>query len=273
MKDFARDLKDIGKTLYYYGIRAKVLPSEVAQPFVIASGPRTGSTHLQRLLNSHPHAVCMHELFKPTPGPPVFFRNYIGHRRRLLNVREQSYEKFLNEVLLTPQAPWVKAIGFKAIFIQPQKTEWEHAWQALSTIENLRVIWLSRNPIQTAISYLTALKSGAWVGKPTTGSIHIDIEHFMRFINRQHSLEESAREILSGRQGLDISYEQLVENTDTERARLCEFLNIENTTLDSGIRKQNQKDLREFVENYDEVKEALVGTRWETDFQVASAAK
>ncbi|MDC0278529.1 sulfotransferase, partial [Akkermansiaceae bacterium] len=34
------------------------------QPFLIVGGPRVGSTMLQTLINSHPNAVCMHELLK-----------------------------------------------------------------------------------------------------------------------------------------------------------------------------------------------------------------
>ena len=129
LKYVTEDAADLFRAIWHQLIMRGLLPGRMATPFIVAGGPRSGSTFLQKLLNSHPNVICMHELLKETAGKAAFCRHYFGRRGELRKIREQDLEKFISEIFFTPQPKNIAAIGFKALYIHPHDIgRREEAW-------------------------------------------------------------------------------------------------------------------------------------------------
>lgn len=264
------NLTNVVTSLYQTAVIHGVAPGQRARPYVIAAGPRSGSTLLQTLLHSHPNAICMHELLVKSGGTPRFYRYNLGRREQLIQMREQNMEAFLNAVLLDPQPPWVEAIGFKAMYVHPRDKEERRAtWEMLGQIPNLRVIWLRRNPVRRVISFAIARKTGKWVGEKTKGAIHLDPEYLPHRLRFEEQEAEAARERIKKCEIIDVQFESLTENPGAILTKIQDFLGLSNRSLHSSLSLQNPRTLREMVANFSEVRDTLASTKWKEELMEA----
>lgn len=235
-----------------------------ALPFIIAAGPRSGSTLLQTLLHSHRNSVCMRELLKESGGTPQFYRYNLGRREQLIQMREKNIDAFLNAVLHAPQPPWVKTVGFKAMYVQPHDKKKRRAtWEALGQVPDLRVIWLRRNPVRRVISFAIARKTGKWVGEKTSEAVHLDPEYLPRRLSFEEYEAEVARKKVEDCEIIDVKFESLTETPDATLEKVQNFLGLPVRPLHTSLTPQNPRRLRAMVANFDEVEDALSSTKWE----------
>lgn len=240
------------------------LPARSAHPFVIASGPRSGSTLLQSLLHSHRNVVCMHELLLKSGGTPRFRRYYVGRRKELMRLRTRDMEAFLHAVLEGPQPPWIQAVGFKAMYVQPRDAaDRECTWTKLADVAGLRVIWLRRNPVRRVVSFAIARKTGEWVGKKTREPVELDPDYLVRRLRFDEQEASRAREAVDQCDVLDVHFESLVESPEPILRRLQDFLGVPHRPVHSGLDRQNPRTLHDMISNAEEVVAALRGTKWE----------
>ncbi|PSL17563.1 Stf0 family sulfotransferase [Shimia abyssi] len=127
--------------------------------FLILGLPRSGSTYLTTLLNSHSEIRCAGELFNPY--------RIIGVERDVKNDLEEVMERdiaptrFANAFFRKEAKPNVSAVGFK--FMIGHNTSY---LQELSKNDNLRLIYIYReNRLAQSASWITALKSKVWAQK------------------------------------------------------------------------------------------------------------
>lgn len=245
-----------------------LVPGRTANPFVIAAGPRSGSTLLQTLLNSHPNVVCMHELLLKSGGKSRFRRYNVGRRGELIALRKRNMGAFLQAVLKEPQPPWVQAIGFKAMYVQPRDAAARvETWKVLGEVDGLRVIWLDRNSVRRVISFAIARKTGHWIGQQTKEPIAIDPDYVLRRLRFEEREAEKARRAIQGVPVLNVQFESLVEDPPSTLGGVQEFLGVRQRSLQSSLSRQNPRSLKEMVANYDDVRDALLGTKWESSLQ------
>lgn len=205
----------------------------------------------------------MHELLIKSGGTPRFYRYNLGRREQLMQVREQNMNAFLDKVLRDPQPPWVEAVGFKALYVQPRDKEARRAtWEKLGQIPDLRVIWLRRNPARRVISFAIARETGKWVGEKTKEAIHLDPEYLLDRLTFEEREAEAAWERIQECEILEVQFESLTETPDAILTQVQNFLGIPIRPLHSALAPQNPRTLREMVANFSEVREALAGTKW-----------
>lgn len=204
----------------------------------------------------------MHELFREKAGTPAFYRHYLGSREELLKVREDDIARFLGKVLLAPQPPWIKAIGFKALYVQPSGSTRKQAWQALSAIPRLKVIVLERNEVHSVISFCIARETKKWVGKKFYGSVRVDVDYVLRRLAFEKECRRCALALLKNHKMLKIKYEDMISDFDLTGERVSSFLSLPARKLNSPLVRQTQKPLSEVVENYHELITVLSETEW-----------
>jgi hypothetical protein len=206
----------------------------------------------------------MRELLIKSGGTPQFYRHNLGRREQLIQMREEDMDAFLSEVLCGPQPPWVWAVGFKAMRVQPRDEEERRTtWKVLGEIPDLRVIWLRRNPVRRVISFAIARETGKWVGEKTTKATQIDPEYLLHRLCFEEQEAEAARERVKSCKMIDVQFECLTENPKAVLTEIQEFLGLPTRPLDSSLTPQNPRTLREMVTNFSEVREALASTKWE----------
>jgi LPS sulfotransferase NodH len=228
-------------------------------PFVILTRDRTGSNMLVQYLNSHPSIRCQYEalgLLNGMPGPTLI---------------KKLYGK---------QPFFICAKGFKIFYYHPMDAD-EYArsttWSELENIPNLRLIHLRRcNILETAVSSKLAYETGIYgdltrksssvpasVPSHKITSIEYPADKLQLVFQQTRRWEEEWPKRFSGCPQLDLTYEGLIVDPETELARVCRFLGITQPFKPhTNFRKQRTKSLRQSLINYDALKHHFATTTW-----------
>ncbi len=235
--------------------------------FVILSQPRTGSTLLCSLFNSHPGVRALVEPvnprthnhhMRPVPGascllPEVMIQNNI---RRTLNI------------LWSPEPPpeqWIKsrkrgdvASGFKIMAHQIRGLKSEKQFWDILVQEQIPVILCFRyNIIMQYVSDLITIATGqptCWDGNVRTARVKVDISslelELKRIIDEKTYLIDRVNECKLAKRR--VKYEDFKDNVGPAEDAL-EWLIGERYHLTTKLSKQNPDSLKARVTNYDEL--------------------
>lgn len=202
--------------------------------FILITEPRSGSSYLTSLLNSHPQLHCYSELFSLFPHKLINERNLYNSFTTHLD----PYN-FLNHFYSN------SFHGFKYFSI--------HNPLVLNyLLENpqIKIIFLQRtNKLSQLASFLLAQSNDVWSNYSHTNSITFSSNHFSllsSWINKSlfllNSLYQNNHNIFC------INYEDLISNYNFND--LFHFLNIDSYSLSSFYTKQESRPLDSFVSNY-----------------------
>lgn len=218
--------------------------------FVILCLGRTGSTHLQLLLDSHPDVACFGELF--TGNAHTFDDVFLASP-------EDDAVKYLEEVTAPVSAT---AIGFKL----PLNSIRAHE-QVLDIFRDpgLRVLRLSRaNLLALFVSrrmLATTRVAQSTVGDYGDARLRLDPRQALSAFQRMEEHERWLDEVSEGHPTFRILYEDVI--SDRRLDQLQEFLGVEPRPLRSPLEKLRTRPLSDTVENWDELAAGLRGTPYE----------
>lgn len=246
-----------------------------AKNFVIISYPRTGSTFLTIKLHSSHNLKCYSELFhkKKEAFNRSFYeedftlevKKWYGSKTMtlgdLLNLRTKNFSSFLNLVFSSSNNP----VGFK--IFPGQHTE---AMEGLINDDKVKKIFLVREDmLRNFVSYKLAMTTGKWdrvAGQEAElQEVTIDSNEFLTYADSKlGAIEEIEKRCIElGQETLRLSYEEIT--TELPIDRIGDFLNVDLSDIDMDVdrQKQNPFELRQMVSNFEELEDALKGTRWE----------
>jgi hypothetical protein len=217
--------------------------------FMILGIGRSGSTHLERLLNSHPDIRCYGELFTP------------GHRL-FEDSGTKDHHEYLDSLAAEAGTP---VMGFKHMW--PGLYAWA---QTLDLFHDpaMKIIRLRRlNLLALHVSTLFVTASGvghSTQGEYTVDQVHVDIDACFADLHNCYFVDRILDELSRHNPLAHISYEHLVDNEQEVMRGLQAFLGVEPLTLESPMKRMRNRSLRDSIENWDEVATALRGTVWES---------
>lgn len=219
--------------------------------FVIVAEMRTGSNLLESILNALPCVSCHGELFN---------RNFIGRPNRLeaFGIDEAAREADPAQLLLAMDASGTGMHGFR----------WfpDHDARVLPMVlgdPRRAIIRLRRNPAEVWVSRQIARATGQWklgdLKHRKAARISFVRSDFVEYLNNRDVFDRDFRRQLqiAGRTAFDIEYSDL-GNLDVLNG-LAAWLGTEDrlTALPTTFRKQNPGELRDKVENWEEMAAAL----------------
>jgi hypothetical protein len=227
------------------------------------------------MLNSHPAIVAHPELFHverrtaPDYGAQdvPYFETYLtsaAHSpKRSRLVQQVGYLARLYRARLG-----VQAIGFKLTYVQANANA---ALLPLLSVQRVRVVHLIRaNLLAALISWKIARETGIYHVRRQPehrGLVLVDPERLRSELEEQELAIEGARRRLERLRlpRLDISYEELVGRKEETFTRVLRYLGVEPQVelLDSTLQRTRVGSILEHLENPDEVRGALAGTRFE----------
>jgi LPS sulfotransferase NodH len=244
-------------------------------PFVAVTFPRSGSSWLMDTLDSHPQVLTYGELLRPgEEGWPgyggddiPYFSEYLAARRvrpRAVPVRRLAY---LRSVFRA--RPGLRAVGFKLMYGHLRQSP--EVLPALA-LRRVRIVHLVRaNLLGAVVSYDLAKSSGVFHphrGEPIpTGTVVLDasrlrerLEHMEWAIARARSSLERFR-----LPRIDIAYEELLGRREETLERVMRFLGVDPAveSLHSRLARTGSSRGLELVDNVEDVRTALQGTRFE----------
>jgi LPS sulfotransferase NodH len=220
--------------------------------FIILTRSRTGSNLLVSFLNGHPNIYSEGEIFARMNGQDPVARLDAAFGR---------------------QPKHVRAKGFKIFYYHPLDAPGSELWTRLESDFDLRVIHLTRrNILRTLVSRKIAGVQDTWTATrfdaPQVESrrVGFSVSELEAGFRETRLWEESADKRFATHPLLHISYEDLVGDPGAAYRRLLQFLDASARPPSTGLRRQNPEKLHALVENYDELKRAFAGTRWQDFF-------
>lgn len=224
--------------------------------FIVLSRSRTGSNMFISFLNSHPNIHSEGEIFSNLSG-----RNY-------KDVLAKAFAK---------QPFYVKAKGFKIFYYHPLDDKYSGVWNALASLNDLYIIHLKRrNILQTMISRKIADIQGIWAIKSTDRhssgadrkeiAVAFTVDELRRGFQETRAWEQAGENMFRNHPLISIDYEDLVYNREPTFRKVTEYLGVRYLQPKTNLKKQNTKNMREMLTNYEELKSAFLGTEWQPFF-------
>lgn len=235
--------------------------------FVILAAPRTGSNWLCTILDSHPEILCHHEIFNPEA-----IHYSLSCRSGELDLgsveeRDRKPEEVLRRI-------WQESFGHRVVGFKLCKGQNPTVFRRVLADRGVKKILIERkNRIKTLVSEKVAELTGEWESYPgmVIGKrklkVEVDLAGLREHIAVTQRYYDGLREMLedSRQEWLELTYESLPY--DDERRRALEFLAVSPRVRDltGATRKQNPRDLRDLIANFDELASRLRGTDLEQE--------
>jgi LPS sulfotransferase NodH len=249
-----------------------------ATRFVVTCPARTGSSMLTSLLQSHPEICCHGEVF----GWRVFegFKgiNYNGpiseHRKppivdKLVQLRLDDPVLFLRDFVLF--AGEYKAVGLKFKYEELSIEHFTAVRHWIRDNQDIKIIHLTRqNLLKRYASQVIATKItkvfNTWQEVPPPTRITLSPEECEREFAHTEQRQERYTKLFAKHDVLHMTYEELIADRDVKLTQIQTFLGLEPTELRTGMKKLNPDSLADLLENYNELHQHFVGTRFESFF-------
>lgn len=215
--------------------------------FVIVGYSRTGSNFLYAGLASCKEVKMYHEVFA-------------DHNRK----NGESFDHVFNMVF-NKQPSQVSAVGCKIFYFHLTEEEWKRFIDK----EGFKIIHLVRNnKLRTIVSLDIAFKTDQWSSNEdtliTNKRIRLDNTTIKKRLESIVQYEQLTRNRFVDRAFLEVSYEELVNYPSKVFNKISKFLNISCVDVSAiELRKQNPDALKDLIENFEDVVNALKGTEYE----------
>jgi LPS sulfotransferase NodH len=244
--------------------------SDHSTRFVVFTTQRTGSTWLMSVLNNQDGVSAQGELFLPRPrskerrwDSDFAWPRYIESPKRFGSRRPFSVYRYLSDLY-----EFHGSVGFKLMYSQLRSYP-----EILPFLmrEKIHVVHLvRRNHIDVLISFALKHQIGrahvlSAADRPEDERVELDTGSLLRNIRKLQVKQEVGRRTLrlARLRHLEVAYEDLVGDP-VQFNPLFQFLDIpfEGAHLESAILRTRIGSQREVLANYDEVRQALVGSRY-----------
>lgn len=257
--------------------------------FVIISHLRSGTHLLRTMLESHLEIVCQTEVFNSdNQNLPYALSTPTSEVLDRWVFRDFPEPITCTGFVLQAYHPG----GLKAFPGIRENPHWADIWPRLQNMSGLRVIHLRRdNLLRRYLSHMMARATGNWhhwdrdrvstvshIEKPSIQGrdannrppIKIDAENLKLDFEEVEELHQQVEQRFGQQFGqgayLPLSYEQLCSEPTRMAGQLLQFLGVAVAPLQAAVNKIEDRQLEASIENYAELKQAFVNTRWQAFF-------
>jgi LPS sulfotransferase NodH len=241
--------------------------------FVVLGWYRTGSNLLLSLLNSDPTVVAYSEVFSPRG---LFWGNHTYAPRdpsaAYEALRTSDARSFLERAVFRRYPTRVRAVGFKLFYPQLVVKPVPGLAETLTRMDDLRIVHLRRcNLLRVLVSNRIAKRTGQMAATSETdaaaaleraGTLRLEPDDCAEYFRLLEERSAACESLFSESEVLSLTYEDLADRRDEQIQRVRRFLDLPPATAETPLVRQNQRPLRDIVENLDELREAFEGTPW-----------
>jgi len=218
---------------------------------IICSQGRTGSNFLRLMLRQHSELRVGGELCNP-------------------GVIEKYHNSFFSDpplfdphMLALNIEPWIEYIWAHFDVWNCHDSETVGVFDTIAKDASVKVVFLSReDSFAQAASHFMAVHHDLWLlqnGKerPEMEAIDLDAAKVIQCIKLNRHARAKVTEQLSNHESIDVTYEQLVDETEKTVSRITDFIGVSRQLLQPGTKKILPRPLPEYITNYDEVLDAV----------------
>jgi LPS sulfotransferase NodH len=244
-----------------------------AQRYVILCAPRTGSSMLRTLLASHPQIMSHGELLTA----PILDALLPEDPRASMieaadQLRREAPVSFGQEMVFNPEGK--KAVGSKILYDSVLHAPFVQVLSALQSDTQIKLIHLKQvNRLRRLVSLLAASRGHGVVniwdgsGPPAVKPFSVSPEECLSDFEYVEGLEERFASIFSGHQTFDVSFEELIGNSDETLGAIQDFLGIDRHSLQPATTPVNPAPLSRILSNYAEISHFFVDTPYACLFE------
>lgn len=234
--------------------------AETARRFVILSARRSGSNLLCTLIDSHPDALCHHELFNPRGIFTALDLRDTPTPLHDIAARERDPVAYLARV-------WRYARGHACVGFK--MTPEQHPDILRTVLEDTgiaKIVLRRNNPLRALVSERIAEITGRWeayagdTGHDPPPRVHIERDELDRHVQEVEIFYDSLTGVMqrSGQHWLELHYESLFDAE--EQRRICAFLGLSPRALQARSIRQNPEPLERLLDNADALRRSLAST-------------
>lgn len=227
-------------------------------PFVILFIERDGSTYMISMLQSHPAIATVYERFAVM-------------RQKGQNAAQQL--AWARDFYTAPLVGSAAAIGFKTKLVDVLDPS---GFTALLKEKQINVIHMQRrNRIKAVVSRMNARRlyeaTGNWNlydKSDRMPPMNIEHETFARYLREREEADEELSTYVSHLHlpTLRVTYEDLLVDRDAILRQIFSFLNVPPHPVQEKTMKHTKDDLREVIENFDDLRAHYAGSPYEAMF-------
>ena len=214
--------------------------------FIILAQGRTGSTFLERLLNSHPSVRCEGEIFATHQTYPLSFITGKAAREYLLG-RQWGFKAKHWQITCA-----CKGMSGNEFLLQLQEKGW-------------KIIYLHReNLLKTAISTIIGMEREKWVYEQgdsyTSKPFVVDPGLIRACIKSRKEQNQEDQDFLKGINYFLVKYEDSLKNyVDGSLEGLLDYLELERHPLvPSTVKTNGKSSTLELISNWDELRDSVI---------------
>lgn len=227
--------------------------------FVLVSSERSGSGYLNSLLASHREITMAGEHFH-------------GKRMRDSSFKRLDMVDELERSLKRRKAERVRGIKFLHHQLHPEYADhldiasYKRLQEFLLVRDDLKIVHLTRkNKLRLVLSRHVVRKTGVCHVKKNKNSaksirdlsIYLDPRIVIEDIEKTQWYEDSFRKQYQGREMHEVIYEDLLTQTHQVLSGVQKYLDVCPSELVSDQMRLSSRDLREVIENYDELRREM----------------
>jgi LPS sulfotransferase NodH len=246
-----------------------------ANHFIVLGTQRTGSNLVQSLLNSHPNALCLGEVFNQGIRTDMLGAKkclvladdwLVNLSTRELRCSDQQQLNFL-DVFLKRAYPNIECTGFRLFYEHTRNSVENALWRSLKRRPNLLYIHLMRrNHLRRYVSLMLARQTDLWVSEDSAKdlpTIRLEQQDCAAYFNKAENTVRTFKGFLCDSDVLELYYEDLVTDYLQQMNRVLDRLGLEKQSLSTRLKKINTSPLDECIQNYAELKDSFAGSPWE----------
>lgn len=220
--------------------------------FIVLSQPRSGTHLLRSYLNCHPSIRCLDEIFSLFHSEDLVqdIPSYVSGRKVLHALSKKLSASTWGFIVHDHQSP------------ENSRNCWSH--ESILTLEQKpKLIWLHRkNEMARIASLLIASKTNIWrtrrVGKATKDfCLTPDPKEICDTLSNARQKRKYLRRIFSDFEQIEITYEDLCENSQTTMNRVFGFLGYDPTPITTPLAKQRRYRIPRVFSNYNQIVEEI----------------
>jgi LPS sulfotransferase NodH len=235
----------------------------MTKPFVIVGNARSGTGLLRSSIDSHPNAICLGELLH-ADNEEVRKANHCRH------FSDQDWLRFKSEMpnsrlvmnyldqKIWPEATPKRAFGFKLLFWQIDYFElWNYL---LKKAADLKIIYVTRNPIAVLVSLEQAKINQQWIRQPGEKVVKAEpVKINMKGLDKhiQKMLEHRKKIVNLAVDICEVEYEDLVKNYQITMNGVYEFLGLQPHQALASISKQQDWNIKSRISNFEKFSKKL----------------
>ncbi|MFO7536923.1 MAG: Stf0 family sulfotransferase [Chloroflexota bacterium] len=239
--------------------------------FIILGRSRVGSNFLRGLLNSHSHVEVFGEVFQTYEAVAWALPGY-GQSPATLALYQNDPAQFVEQELFHPFPPQITAVGFKLFYYHAQDDDRQAIWPYLQSRTDIKLIHIKRrNMLKTHLSRRRAEETDVWFNlsgeRETQKPLTLDYQTCLDDFVQTRRWETAYDTFFQDHDRLDVIYEDLARNTETQMAQIQSFLGVAPQPLIPETYKQARKPLSDAIANFDELKQQFAGSEWAVFFE------